>query len=93
MTTIDEGVGAARSSGPSVQDLLASDSRRVPESLKDHSYVPQGSADIPKIRYTSNAFAALENEYLWTRTWQMACTNLFNPGITWSTTSPINPCW
>ena len=82
MTTIDEGVGAARSSGPSVQDLLASDSRRVPESLKDHSYVPQGSADIPKTRYTSNAFAVLENEYLWTRTWQMACTvdELAQPG-------------
>ncbi|MFZ9579500.1 MAG: aromatic ring-hydroxylating dioxygenase subunit alpha, partial [Ilumatobacteraceae bacterium] len=74
MTAIESDIGGARSNGPSVQDLLAADTRRVPESLKDHSYVPQGAADIPKSRYTSHDFAALENEYLWTRTWQMACT-------------------
>lgn len=80
--TSSESVGLARSPGPSVQDLLAHDSRVVPESLKDHSYVPQGLADIAKARYTSDAFAALENEYMWTRTWQMACTvdELSQPG-------------
>lgn len=74
MTTLDESRGSSRSPGPSVQDLLAADSRRVPESLRDHSYVHQGRADIPKLRYTSAQFAALENEYMWTSTWQMACT-------------------
>ncbi|MFM8381374.1 MAG: aromatic ring-hydroxylating dioxygenase subunit alpha, partial [Actinomycetota bacterium] len=79
MTTIidpssDESVGAARSVGPSVQDLLVADTRQVPESLLDHSYAPQGTVDIPKSRYTSPEFAALENEYMWTKTWQMACT-------------------
>jgi phenylpropionate dioxygenase-like ring-hydroxylating dioxygenase large terminal subunit len=73
MTTLDDSVGQARSSGPSVQDLLAVDTRDVPVSLRDHSYVPQGVVDIPKIRYTSPEFAALENEYMWTTTWQMAC--------------------
>ena len=67
-------VGRARSPGPSVQDLLREDSRPVPVSLTDHSYVPQGLSDVPKARYTSAAFAALENEFMWTRTWQMACT-------------------
>lgn len=66
-------VGAARSSGPSVQDLHAADTRPVPESLLDHSYEPQGMADVPKSRYTSPEFAALEAEFMWTRTWQMAC--------------------
>jgi hypothetical protein len=44
--------------------------------------VPQGKVDISKSRYTSHEFAALENEYLWTRTWQMACTSdeLAQPG-------------
>ena len=73
MTAIDDQIGRARSTGPSVQDLLAADTRPVPESLTDHSYVPQGKADVPKIRYTAAKFAELEYEYLWTRTWQMAC--------------------
>lgn len=80
--TGSESVGLARSKGPSVQDLLAHDSRDVPKSLRDHSYVPQGLADVPKARYTAAAFAALENDYMWTKTWQMACTvdELSQPG-------------
>ena len=80
--SIDEDPAAARSPGPSVQDLLAADSRPVPASLLDHGYVPQGTAEVPKRRYTSPEFAALEAEYLWTRTWQMAChvDSLRDPG-------------
>jgi phenylpropionate dioxygenase-like ring-hydroxylating dioxygenase large terminal subunit len=62
-----------RSPGPSVQDLLRADSRPVPKALLDHSTVDCGTAEIPKSRYTSVHFAALENEYLWRSTWQMAC--------------------
>ena len=78
----DDTLGRARSSGPSVQDLLAADSRVVPESLRDSSYVVQGVADVPKSRYTSPEFASLENEYMWTSTWQMAChvDELRDPG-------------
>jgi nitrite reductase/ring-hydroxylating ferredoxin subunit len=61
------------STGPTVQDLLKADSRPVPKALLDHSTVDCGTAEIPKSRYTSPAFAALENEYLWRSTWQMAC--------------------
>lgn len=84
MTTesFDPTIGLARSPGPSVQDLLAADSREVPVSLRDHDYVAQGSADVPRSRYTSPAFAALENEFMWTRTWQFACleADLVNTG-------------
>jgi phenylpropionate dioxygenase-like ring-hydroxylating dioxygenase large terminal subunit len=82
MTSADHDLGSARSSGPSLQDLLDTDTRPVPVSLRDHSYVPQGQTDVAKSRYTSPAFAALENEYLWTRTWQFACLEdqLGNPG-------------
>lgn len=71
-----------RSSGPSVHDLLAADSRPVPAPLTDDAWTDQGTADYPRSRYTSPAFAALENEYLWTRTWQLACVEaeLANPG-------------
>ena len=75
-------IGTARSSGPSVQDFLAVDSRSVPESLLDHSSASQGATDIPKSRYVDAGFAELENEYLWANTWQMACmeVDLQNPG-------------
>ena len=66
-------LGAARSSGPSLQSMLDTDTRPVPESLRDHSYELQGTADVSKSRYTDQAFADLEREYLWRETWQMAC--------------------
>ncbi len=74
MTTTEPAIGSARSHGPSVQDLHAAETRTVPPALLDHSYVAQGMSDVPKIRYTSPQYAALENEYMWTCTWQMACT-------------------
>lgn len=75
-------LGEARSTGPSVQDLLAADTRDVPVSLRDSSTAFQGSTDVARSRYTSADFAELENRYLWTRTWQMACTEdqLRQPG-------------
>jgi phenylpropionate dioxygenase-like ring-hydroxylating dioxygenase large terminal subunit len=65
--------GEARSTGPSYQELVAVDSGEVPVALRSTSYRYQGSADVPKSRYTSAAFAELEFEYMWRRTWQMAC--------------------
>lgn len=63
----------ARSPGPSVRDLLAADTRTVPAALADAGQPDSGTAEVPKSRYTSPEFAELENRYLWTRTWQMAC--------------------
>lgn len=67
---------------PTVQDLLADDTRPVPEPLKDHEWQDQGTADIPRSRYTSAEFAQLEKDYLWTRTWQMGCmeVDIADPG-------------
>jgi phenylpropionate dioxygenase-like ring-hydroxylating dioxygenase large terminal subunit len=87
MTTIENKPGGgrpgeARSSGPSFQQMLDSDTRAVPVALRDHSYVYTGSADLPKTRYTSADFAALEKEYMWSRTWQVACReeDIVKPG-------------
>jgi phenylpropionate dioxygenase-like ring-hydroxylating dioxygenase large terminal subunit len=65
--------GSARSTGPSVQSLVAQDTRPVPPAMRDTAHVHQGSADVPKTRYTSPVFAELEREFVWRRTWQMAC--------------------
>jgi len=67
---------------PSVQDLLAADSHAVPAPLLDDSWLDQGLGGIPRSRYTSAEFAALENEFLWTRTWQFACleAEIADPG-------------
>ena len=73
MTTFEQRPGDARSSGPTCRTSTTQDSREVPEALRDHSTVYQGSADVPRNRYTSPEFAALEAEYLWKRTWQFAC--------------------
>ena len=73
VTTFEQRPGDARSSGPTVQDLYEQDSRPVPQALRDTSTVYQGSADVPRNRYTSPEFAALEAEYLWKHTWQFAC--------------------
>jgi len=37
---------------------------------------------IPALRYTSSEFAALENDRLWPRVWQLACSldHVANPG-------------
>ncbi|MEM9036360.1 MAG: aromatic ring-hydroxylating dioxygenase subunit alpha [Actinomycetota bacterium] len=73
MTTTDDHRGTARSTGPSLQELLDTDTREVPVSLRDESYVFQGTADVAKSRYTDPTFASLEVEHVFARTWQMAC--------------------
>ena len=65
--------GAARCPGISVQDLLARDSRRVPDYLTTQSYEFLGDEDIPFSRYTDRAFFDAEIAKVWPRTWQWAC--------------------
>jgi phenylpropionate dioxygenase-like ring-hydroxylating dioxygenase large terminal subunit len=79
--TIDD-APTARSAGPSFQQVLDTDARAVPVALRDTSAKFEGSSDVAKSRYTSPAFAALEHEYVWKRTWQMGChvSELPKPG-------------
>ncbi len=65
--------GTARSSGPTVQSLLATDSREVPAPLLEESAVYLGSEDIDIQRYFSQEFHELEVKHVWNRTWQLAC--------------------
>ena len=58
---------------PSYADFLDRDSRPVPELLRERSLRDVGTAPLDAARYTSPAFAELEAQRMWTRTWQMAC--------------------
>jgi len=73
VTTLDDAPGAARSKGPSVRSLLASERVPLPRGLADDGYEHLGSGDVPKARYFSKAWHDLEVEHVWRRVWQMAC--------------------
>ena len=54
--------GQARSPGLTVQEILAKDSRPVPEYLTSQSYEFLGDQDLPFTRYTSKDFHEKEIE-------------------------------
>jgi phenylpropionate dioxygenase-like ring-hydroxylating dioxygenase large terminal subunit len=72
----------ARSGGLSYQDLLDTDTRRVPEVLRWQSARSLPEARVPIARYVDPAFHALEVERVWKKVWQMACREeeLAEPG-------------
>jgi len=64
---------AARSEGPSYQDLLDTDTRPVPDVLRWQSARELPAVRVSIERYTSRAFHDLEVEKVWKKVWQMAC--------------------
>jgi len=62
-----------RGNGPSYQDLLDSDTKPVPDSMRRDEPGYFGDADIPVDRYISREFHELEKERMWSRVWQFAC--------------------
>jgi nitrite reductase/ring-hydroxylating ferredoxin subunit len=64
--------GFSRSPGISWEDLMAADSRPVPDFLRHESYTYRGSDPLPTSRYTSEEFAKLEREKMWPNVWQFA---------------------
>lgn len=73
IATPPAGPGVARSSGPSVQSMLATDTREVPAPLLDESPAYLGSEDIDKDRYLTAEFHRREVEKVWKKSWQFAC--------------------
>jgi phenylpropionate dioxygenase-like ring-hydroxylating dioxygenase large terminal subunit len=64
--------GFSRSPGISWEDLMAADSRPVPDFLRHENYTYRGSDPLPTSRYTSEEFAKLEREKMWPNVWQFA---------------------
>jgi phenylpropionate dioxygenase-like ring-hydroxylating dioxygenase large terminal subunit len=65
----------------SYQQLLDTDTRKVPAVLRATSRRDLGTRDVPVERYTSRAFHDLEVEKLWKRVWQMACREEEIPAV------------
>ncbi len=63
----------ARSPGPTYTEVLATDTHPVRDVLAAERAGWYGVDDIPVSRYLSREFHELEKQYVWARTWQMAC--------------------
>lgn len=67
-----EAAGKARCPGMTWTDILAMDSRPVPEFMREETYEYRGSDPIAASRYTSVEFQQQEYEKLWPNVWQFA---------------------
>jgi phenylpropionate dioxygenase-like ring-hydroxylating dioxygenase large terminal subunit len=76
MTMADDlsqtGGGEARCPGLSWDDLIAAETRPVPEFLARESYEYRGSEPLAAARYTSPEFFRREVEKMWPNVWQLA---------------------
>lgn len=74
--------GAARCPGaPTTQEIIAGDHVGAPGWVRSESYQFLGDEDISTDRYLDPAFAKLEFEKLWPRTWQFACREEHIPEV------------
>src|SRR6218665_3413516 len=84
MAEQDPALGRNRCPGTSWDDLVAADSRPVPDFLRDEVYEYRGSEPLDTDRYTSAAFFQAEVEKMWPNVWQMAARDedMPDPGDT-----------
>jgi phenylpropionate dioxygenase-like ring-hydroxylating dioxygenase large terminal subunit len=67
-----EAAGKARCPGATWTDILALDSRPVPDFMREETYEYRGSEPLAASRYTSLEFQLQEYEKLWPYVWQFA---------------------
>jgi phenylpropionate dioxygenase-like ring-hydroxylating dioxygenase large terminal subunit len=73
MTTTERKAAANRSSGKSYREILASDTRDVPEVLLATGHHDVGPLEIPVEWYLSREVHEREKQRIWARRWQVAC--------------------
>jgi phenylpropionate dioxygenase-like ring-hydroxylating dioxygenase large terminal subunit len=73
--------GQARHPGPSTADVIHNDRAKMDEFLIADDYKFLGDEDMPTEMYLSADFARLEEQRLWTRTWQWACREEHVPNV------------
>jgi nitrite reductase/ring-hydroxylating ferredoxin subunit len=66
---------------PSTQQIIADDTVSAPGWVRSESYQFLGDKDIPTDRYIDPAYAKLELDRMWTRTWQFACREEHIPEV------------
>ena len=73
----------ARSTGPTVQEVLGAEAQRqvVPSGLLTESPADFGVADLPKRRYLDKGYHDLEVAKMWSKVWQMACREEDIPNV------------
>ncbi|OJW22260.1 MAG: (2Fe-2S)-binding protein [Rhodospirillales bacterium 69-11] len=64
--------GTARCPGVTWDDLIAAESRPVPDFLAEDTYEYRGSEPLDASRYTSPEFFKAEVEKIWPNVWQLA---------------------
>jgi nitrite reductase/ring-hydroxylating ferredoxin subunit len=80
--TVQGDKGDTRCPGaPTTQEIIANDKVGAPRWVRSESYQFMGDADVSKDRYIDPAYAKLEFERLWTRTWQFACREEHIPQV------------
>src|SRR6476469_1970817 len=67
--------------GPSYQDILDADTRKVPVILRTTGTRDVGPTEIPTEWYLSQEVHELEVDRIWKRTWQMACREEDIPAV------------
>jgi phenylpropionate dioxygenase-like ring-hydroxylating dioxygenase large terminal subunit len=80
MTTVAE-PGTARSPGVSYQELLDTDTHKVPDVLRWESPRFLGDEDISVERFTSREWHERETKRLWSRVWQFVCREEHLPEV------------
>jgi len=78
---VETATGTDRSAGITYQEILDTDSRKVPDIFRAQHPMPKGPTRVPAERYYSKAFHDLEVEKIWKRVWQMACHELDIPEV------------
>lgn len=63
------------------EDIIRADVTGTPEYLKHAKRYDVGIEPVSADRYWSKGFHDEENQYLWTRTWQMACMEAEIPNV------------
>jgi len=61
------------SSAPAYQQVIAGDPRPAPPLFTEYAETDVPVRRVPRAQYTDPAFAALEQERMWSKIWQMAC--------------------
>jgi phenylpropionate dioxygenase-like ring-hydroxylating dioxygenase large terminal subunit len=73
MSVTDPGTRAMPAGMLTYQQLLDTDSRPVPETLRRVGETDLGPTSVPIARYLDRRYHELEKQHLWSKVWQVAC--------------------
>jgi nitrite reductase/ring-hydroxylating ferredoxin subunit len=71
----------AKFRGPTVQDMLDTETVPVPWALRQEEFTDLGVRTVDPARYTSAEFFQREVDDLWSRVWQLACLEQDIPNV------------